>query len=46
MFFDRPAAHVAIVLGGGWLINSSSQGVFVQRMDSRGDRFSWGRRLL
>jgi cell wall-associated NlpC family hydrolase len=46
MFFDRPAGHVAIVLGGGWLINSSSQGVFVQRMDSRGSRFSWGRRVL
>ena len=46
MFFDRPAGHVAIVFGGGWLINSSSQGVFLQPMDSRGSRFSWGRRLL
>ncbi|MFL5843064.1 MAG: C40 family peptidase [Solirubrobacteraceae bacterium] len=47
MFFDRPvASHVAIALGGGWLINSSSQGVYLQRMDARGDRFTWGRRLL
>lgn len=47
MFFDRPvASHVAIYLGGGWLINSSSQGVYVQRADSRGDRFTWGRRIL
>jgi hypothetical protein len=46
MFFDRPASHVAIVLGGGWLINSSTEGVYLQRMDARGDRFSWGRRLL
>jgi cell wall-associated NlpC family hydrolase len=46
MFFDRPASHVAIVFGGGWLINSSTEGVYLQRMDARGDRFSWGRRLL
>jgi cell wall-associated NlpC family hydrolase len=47
LFFDRPVAqHVAIAFGGGWLINSSTQGVYLQRMDARGDRFSWGRRLL
>lgn len=46
MFFDRPAGHVAIVLGNGWLINSSSQGVYVQPMDGRRSRFSWGRRVL
>ena len=47
MFFDRPiASHVAIYLGGGWLINSSSQGVYLQPADGRGDRFTWGRRVL
>lgn len=46
MFFDRPASHVAIVLGNGWLINSSSEGVYLQPMEGRRSRFSWGRRLL
>ena len=47
MFFDRPVAqHVAIAMGGGWLINSSSQGVYLQPMDGRGDRFTWGRRIV
>jgi cell wall-associated NlpC family hydrolase len=46
MFFDTPASHVAIAFGGGWLINSSTQGVYLQPMDGRGDRFTWGRRVL
>ncbi|MDX6666368.1 MAG: peptidoglycan DL-endopeptidase CwlO [Solirubrobacteraceae bacterium] len=46
MFFYKPIGHVAIVLGNGWLINSSSQGVFVQPMDGRRDVFRWGRRVL
>ena len=37
---------MAIFMGGGWVINSSSQGVYVQRADARGDRFTWGRRIL
>lgn len=50
--FRSPASeagivHTGIVLGGGWLINSSSQGVYVQPMEGyRRDEFSWGRRVL
>jgi cell wall-associated NlpC family hydrolase len=39
--------HTAIVLGNGWLINSSDQGVFVQPMEGwRHDEFAWGRRVV
>jgi cell wall-associated NlpC family hydrolase len=39
--------HTGIVLGGGWMLNSSSQGVYVQPMEGyRHSEFSWGRRVL
>jgi cell wall-associated NlpC family hydrolase len=39
--------HTAIVLGNGWLINSSAQGVYVQPMEGwRHDEFAWGRRVV
>ena len=44
---EATIAHTAIVLGDGWLINSSNQGVFVQPMAGwRHSEFGWGRRVL
>jgi len=39
--------HVGIALGNGWMINSSSQGVFLAPLDGwRAERFVWARRVL
>lgn len=44
---EADIVHTGIVLGGGWLINASSQGVFVQPMEGwRHQEFAWGRRVL
>jgi len=44
---ESDIVHTGIVLGGGWLINASSQGVFVQPMEGwRHQEFAWGRRVL
>ena len=44
---ERSITHTAIVMGNGWLINSSSQGVAMGRMDGwRQENFAWGRRVL
>jgi cell wall-associated NlpC family hydrolase len=44
---ESDIVHTAIVLGDGWLINSSDQGVFVQPMEGwRHDEFAWGRRVV
>ncbi|MCW2966509.1 MAG: NlpC/P60 family protein [Solirubrobacteraceae bacterium] len=44
---ESDIVHTAIVLGNGWLINSSDQGVFVQPMEGwRQSEFAWGRHVL
>jgi cell wall-associated NlpC family hydrolase len=44
---EANVVHTAIVLGNGWLINSSAQGVYLQPMEGwRHDEFAWGRRVL
>lgn len=48
-FGDRGHAdHIGIALGGGWMIHSSSQGVYVSSLleDWRRERFMWGRRVV
>jgi hypothetical protein len=44
---ERRIVHVGISLGNGWMINSSSQGVFVVPLAGwRADEFVWARRVL
>jgi cell wall-associated NlpC family hydrolase len=44
---ERRIVHVGIALGDGWMINASSQGVYVQPLEGwRADEFSWARRVL
>jgi cell wall-associated NlpC family hydrolase len=40
--------HTGIYLGDNWVINSSSQGVYVLPLNGSwlGDSFAWGRRVI
>ncbi len=44
---ERRIVHTGIALGNGWMIDSSSQGVFVESLSGwRRGEFSWARRVL
>jgi cell wall-associated NlpC family hydrolase len=45
---ERSITHVGIALGGQWMINASSQGVYVVSLaePARREAFAWARRVL